>query len=123
MQEVVLCRHCDTRVVVSEDRCCPSCGEDVNQAPSIERKRISREEEEKLLQRFQNYRSGRKLIVIVFAVVLLNTVMRSFRSESSGFTELIGGLLFAALLVIACIYLTRKMNDLSEHMKTVTTNK
>lgn len=122
MQEILLCRHCDTRVIPSSDGICPSCSEDVHKPPATERTRISSEEEEKLLSQFQNLRTTRRILGIGIGLDLFNTLQMSLRREANAYAELAGGLMVAGVLALIMIYLTRKMNQLRSHLHTVTTN-
>ena len=122
MIDITLCRHCDTRVAPSDTGACPSCGNDVHSEPTIARKEISADEEEKLLSEYQTLLNGRRLIYIGIALDLFNTFSSCLRENTNIVANLIVGGAFAIVFWLVAWYLTRRLSKLRANLDEVTTN-
>ncbi len=122
MINIMLCRHCDTRVAPSDTGACPSCGNDVHSEPAIPRRKIAAHEEEKLLSKYQTTLNVRRLIYIGIVLDLYNTLLSCLRENSSVVANLIAGAVFAFVLALNAWYLTRRLNKLRATLDEVTTN-
>ena len=122
MTDITLCRHCDTRVIPSDTGACPSCGSDINSEPARTRTRISADEEQKLLSKYQTMLNGRRLVYAGIALDLFNTLASCLRENSHVAANLTVGIAFAAVMGLIAWYLTRSLNRLRATLEAVTTN-